>query len=171
MDIIGDHRTCLIYQGIGDNGNYVMSIFLCKDNGSKLILESIGDFSSDGTVFIQQTERSESYELGVTKGAPFSVWVYKSEQVEGEKTESNQSLNQIQQEYKWNPDSQHYELSQEIKVTARRLAAKELSRIQDGTVETFADFLDGLWYKVSNEDGNIRYVFFDYASKEIIQFI
>ena len=44
MDIIGDHRTCLIYQGIGDNGNYVMSIFLCKDNGSKLILESIGDF-------------------------------------------------------------------------------------------------------------------------------
>jgi len=174
MDVIGDHRNALIYQGVDDEGNYVMSIFLCKEqsNGT-LKLVSIGDFASDGTIFIQQTERSDNYELGITKGEAFSVWVYKSEEVDEENTKDKaaQNQNQIQQEYKWNPVSGRYELSQEIKVTAKRLAAKELSRIQDGTVETFAAFLDGLWYKVSNEDGNIRYVFFDYETKEIIQFI
>lgn len=174
MDVIGDHTTALVYQGLDDADDYVMNIFLCKMQPSgKLKLESVGDFSSDGTVFIQQTERSESYELGISKGESYSIWVYKSELPDENETvkKDTQNLNQIQQEYKWNSSSQKYELAQEIKVTARRLAAKELSKIQDGTVETFANFLDGLWYKVSNEDGNIRYLYFDYATKEIILFV
>ena len=61
-----------------------------------------------------------------------------------------------------------YELANEIKVTAGKLAANELSRIQDGTVETFAAFLDGLWYKTSSEDGVLRYIYFNYEKLEII---
>ena len=53
--------------------------------------------------------------------------------------------------------------------SAGRLAATELSRIQDGTVETFAAFLEGLWYKTSNSGGNIRYMYFNYPENEIIQ--
>lgn len=178
MDIIGDHRTALIYQGIADDGNYVMKIFLWQkteknENGA---LTEIGDFSSDGTVFVQQTERSDNYELGISKkGESYSVWVYKTDIPENlsqeEKAKLPSNLNQIQQEYKWNESTQHYELAREIKVTAGRLAATELSRIQDGTVETFADYLNGLWYKTSNADGNIRYVYFNYAKKEIIQLV
>lgn len=175
LDVIGDHRNALIYQGVTDDGNSVMQIFLCEGDGAKWKLKKIGDFSADGTVFIQQTERSESYELSLSKGDSFSVWVYKSDipadaEADAKKT-SNVAVNQIQQEYKWNAQSQKYELSNEIKVTAGRLAAKELSRIQDGTVETFASFLNGLWYKTSNVDGNIRYLFFDYDTKEVIQLV
>jgi len=172
MDIIGDHKNALIYQGIDDDGNYLMKIFLYKTRlfgDSELV--NIGDFVSDGTVFIQQTERSESYELGVSKGASYSVWIYKSEELTEEQqaaTKKNVGLNQIQQEYVWNPLSEKYELKQEIKVTASRLVAKELSRIQDGTVESFANFLNGLWYKTSNADGKIRYFYFNYNTKEII---
>ena len=87
----------------------------------------------------------------------------------GEGEEKNGALsNQIQQEYKWNVLNNRYELAREIKVTSKRLAAKELSRIQDGKVETFASFLNGLWYKTSNSDSNIRYLYFDYPKKEII---
>lgn len=173
MDITGEHKTALIYQGAADDGNYIMEIFHWVNENGKNELVNIGDFSCDGTVFIQQTERSESYEMALSKGESFSVWVYKSEQKEEDATATaenqNANKNQIQQEYKWNPSLRKYELSQEIKVTAGRLAAKELSRIQDGTVETFASFLNGLWYKTSNNDGEIRYLFFDYDSGEIIQ--
>jgi len=174
MDLIGDHTNALIYQGLDDDGNYVMEIFMCRSYSSKkLVFENIGSFSSDGTVFIQQTDRSDNYELGISKGESYSVWVYKSDIPENatEEQKSAASLNQIQQEYTFNNATGQYELNREIKVTAGRIAAKELSRIQDGTVETFADFLDGLWYKKSNDDNKIRYLYFDYATKEIIQLI
>lgn len=172
MDITGDHKTALIYQGLADDGNYIMKIYHWGLVDGRDSLVSIGDFACDGTVFVQQTERSESYELGQSRGESFSVWVYKSEVQDSDKaTDASkaENRNQIQQEYKWNAGSQKYQLAQEIRVTAGRLAAKELSRIQDGTVETFGAFLNGLWYKTSNDDGEIRYLYFDYDNKEIIQ--
>ena len=175
MDVTGEHQNALIYQGLADDGNYVMKIYLCISENGRNKMNNIGDFSCDGTVFIQQTERSESYALALSKGESFSVWVYKSEKKadseagDEKKSKSSLAQNQIQQEYKWNPASQKYELSREINVTAGKLAATELSRIQDGSVETFAAFMKGLWYKTSNSDGNIRYMYFDYDSKEIIQ--
>ncbi|MCR4579071.1 MAG: pallilysin-related adhesin [Treponema sp.] len=171
MDVTGEHKNALIYQGVDNDGNYVMDILQCMVINGKNSMVSIGKFSCDGTVFIQQVERSESYELSLSKGESFSVWVYKSDREEGDTETSAAALNQIQQEYRWNPSAQHYTIAQEIKVTAGRLAAKELSRIQDGTVETFGAFLSGLWYKTSNTDGNIRYLFFDYDNNEIIQLV
>ena len=170
MDITGDHRNSLIYQGVYEEGNYVMEIFLYEETEEGGQLVNIGEFTCDGTVFIQQTERSESYELSLSKGESYSVWVYKSEKSDND-SKSSASQNQIQEEYKWNPLTQKYELAQTIVVTAGRLAAKELSRIQDGTVETFASFLNGLWYKTSNTDGKIRYLYFNYETKEIIQLL
>ncbi len=170
MDVTGEHKNALIYQGLADDGNYIMKIFLCAEQRGISYLKTIGDFSCDGTVFIQQTERSESYALAMSKGESFSVWVYKSDIQNADGSDKTKiAQNQIQQEYKWNPSSQEYELAREINVTAGRLAATELSRIQDGTVETFAAFLDGLWYKTSNTDGNIRYMYFNFPDNEIIQ--
>ena len=166
MDIIGDHCNSLIYQGVADDENYVMQIFLWEPDEDKIL--KIGDFVSDGTIFIQQTERSDSYQLSLSKGESFSVWVYESEKVIDENGNIVSGQNQIQKEYKWNSGSKKYELANEIKVTAGKLAANELSRIQDGTVETFAAFLDGLWYKTSNEDNVIRYIYYNYENREII---
>ena len=166
MDLIGDHCNSLIYQGVADDENYVMQIFLWEPDENEIL--KIGDFVSDGTIFIQQTERSDSYQLSLSKGESFSVWVYESEKIVDENGNIVAGQNQIQKEYKWNAGSGKYELANEIKVTAGRLAANELSRIQDGTVETFAAFLDGLWYKTSNEDNVIRYIYYNYDKKEII---
>lgn len=167
MDITGDHKTALVYQGVEDDGNYVMEIYHAEKIENKTALVSIGDFHSDGTIFIQQTDRSESYELSLSKGESYSVWVYRSDK-EPETNKKNAGTNQIQEEYKWNPSIKHYELGNVVRVTASRLAANELSRIQDGTVETFADFLNGLWYKTNNTDSEIRYIYFDYDKKEVI---
>ena len=172
LDVTGEHKNALVYQGVADDGNYVMKIYLCVEQRGRTVMLNIGDFSCDGTVFIQQTERSESYALALSKGESFSVWVYKSDTSKQDadgNAKSSVAQNQIQQEYKWNPMTMRYELAREINVTAGRLAATELSRIQDGTVETFASFLEGLWYKTSNSDGNIRYMYFNYPENEIIQ--
>ncbi|MCR4953765.1 MAG: pallilysin-related adhesin [Treponema sp.] len=166
IDMSGEHRTDLVYQGVEDDGISVLKIYMCKKTGSGYELVNIGDFKSDETIFIQQTERSDSYALSISKGTSYSVWVYKSENFGTQTKEAG--ANQIQQEYKWNASIQRYELAQEHKINANRIAAKELSRIQDGTVETFANFLNGLWYKTANTDSNIRYIYFDYDLKEVI---
>lgn len=170
LDLIGDHRNELVFNGTDEQGNYIMQIFLCEKTKGVNELEKIGDFVSNGTIFIQQVERSDSYELSLSTGESFSIWVYKSEVKDGqqEKTSANEGSNQIQQEYRWNAAQKQYVLSHEITETARRIAAKELSRIQDGTVDTFAAFLNGLWYKTDNTESNIRYIFFNYSDKEII---
>ena len=172
MDILGNHTTALIYQGVDDSGNYIMQVFTCKDEKGTCEVSRIANFETDGTVFIAQSDRGEDYELSLSNAAPFGIWVYQSEKDEIPEGEEKPKTipNQIQSYYTWRPESQHYELENEIKVTAGRLAATELSKIQDGTEETFASFLNGLWYKISNTDGNIRYLFFDYANHEIIQF-
>lgn len=167
MDIIGDHRNALIYQGIDEFENSIMQIFNCEYVDGELEFVCIGDFISDGTIFVQQTDRSDSYEHSMSKGESFSVWLYKSEE---EENSNAQGLNQIQQEYKWNPLAREYQLFKETKVAESKIAQTELSKIQDGTVETFAAFLNGLWEKTSNTDSNFRYFYFDYDNKEIIQY-
>ncbi len=167
LDVIGNHTQALIYQGVEDSGDYVMNIFMCEGTGLSAKIENVGSFTSDGTVFIQQTERSESYELAISNGESFSVWVYSSDRKEGD-DEKKTATNQIQTEYRWNSFSKKYEFNRSTTVTASRLAARELSRIQDGTIETFAAFMDGLWYKTSNADNTVRYLSFNYPEKEII---
>lgn len=172
LDVTGNHKNALIYQGENDKENMIMQMFMCEQFENGLELVDIGDFESDGTIFIQQTERSDAYQLSLAKGESFSVWVYKTDLLENAKEKNtSKGMNQIQQEYKWNESSKKYELDKEIKVAASRLEAAELSKIQDGTVESFAGFLDGLWYKTDNTGSNLRYFFFDYKNGEIIQYI
>lgn len=166
LDIVGDHRNALIYQGVDEKENSIMQIYLCEYVDGELDFVCIGDFTSDGTIFVQQTERSDSYELSMTKGDSYSVWLYKSD----DSSSSGDNLNQIQQEYKWNALQREYVLAQEIKVAGNKLTQAELSKIQDGTVETFAAFLNGLWEKTSNTGPHFRYFYFDYENKEIIQY-
>lgn len=166
LDVTGDHKQELVIQGTNDSGAYVMQIYSCETKDYVSTLNLIGDFSSDGTVFIQQVVRSEDYDLSTARGEAFSVWNYSTDK--NESGDSKNGVSQIQREYRYNYSSKKYEYAQEVKVSASRLQSKELSRILDGTVETFAGFLDGLWYKTSSADGSQRYLYFNYEEKEII---
>lgn len=162
LDVIGNHRNALVYQGDTENGHSVLRIYLgSKGKKGEVLLNVIGDFDADGRVFIQHEERNESYEMGQAKGASFPVWVYTTA------SEDSNKLDQIQTMYEYSETDGKYIETKTVRVAGSRITAKELSRIQDGTVETFAGFLDGLWYKTENE-GSVRYIFFDYKNREII---
>lgn len=162
IDVTGDHRTSLVYQGFTDEGESVMQIYFCRRAGGSFSLQKIGDFRSDGTIFLQQFNRTDTYELSQSSGRSFPVWVYNSDTRPGAS-----NLSQIQTEYDWSPAAGHYVQTREIYVTGKNLAAAELARIQDGTVKTFADYLNGLWYKTDNQTKELRYIFFDYENLEV----
>ncbi|MBR1537808.1 MAG: pallilysin-related adhesin [Treponema sp.] len=167
MDVLGNHKNALVYQGVTDSGNVVLKIFEgSRNKNGEFILNLIGDFEADGTIFIQQIFRSESYELSQTKGESFPVWVYTSEQ-HGSGADSSR-MDQIQTMYEWSESEGSYVVKKSLRVAGNTIAQKELARIQDGTVETFGNFLDGLWYKTENSGSNIRFISFDYPSAEII---
>ena len=168
IDMLGEHQNALVYQGVKDDGTSVLAIYMMRNERNKIELVQIGDFESDGTIFIQQDDRSMSYELSQSRGESFPVWVYSSAKDSG--GGENANLSQIQTEYRWNEKEQKYVETRQVRVTGSRIAARELARIQDGTVETFADFLDGLWYKTASTQEGIRYLFFDHSQKEVIFF-
>lgn len=159
MDVAGDHKTALVYQGFTDDGHAVLQMYYCSRRG----LTKIGDFKSDGTIFIQQYNRTDTYELSQSSGRSFPVWTYASDTREGAG-----SLSQVQTEYEWDPALQRYAQARQIFVAGKSIAAAELAKIQDGTVETFANYLNGLWYKTDNEEDEIRYIFLDYKNAEVI---
>ncbi len=162
IDVLGNHHKALVYQGDTENGHAVMRIYMgSRNKKDEFKLTLIGDFDSDERVFIEQSERNEAYEISQAKGAAFPVWVYSSA------PEENRRLDQIQTMYEYSEEEGKYVETRTIRVAGSRITAKELTRIQDGTVATFANFLDGLWYKTENE-GAVRYIFFDYKNKEVI---
>lgn len=164
LDVIGNHKNSLVYQGITDNGHSVLCIFNgSRNKNNEFVLTKIGDFEADGTIFIKQVERNEAYELSRTKAASFPVWVYSSDN-----SEEASRLDQIQTLYDWSEQEGKYVAVRQVRVAGSKLAARELERIQDGTVATFANFLNGLWYKTDIKGSSMRFIFFDYQNHEII---
>lgn len=163
MDITGTHQNALIYSGVAEDTSSIMKIYLPQKNGTEFNLKIIGDFCSDGTIFIQQMDRYDSYETQRATGTSFPVWVYSSDNSRG-----NDTLDQLQTMYSWNPQQKQYVKTSENRITETRIATKEIQRIQDGTVETFVNHLDGLWYKIGSTANDIRYLFFNSEDNEII---
>jgi hypothetical protein len=162
MDVTGDHRNALVYQGMSANGDTVMQIFLGMGQAANFRLASIGNFRTNGNIFIQQVDRYDAYETSQASGISFPVWVYSVD------TGQANSLDQLQTLYEWNPLAQRYVQSRQTRIAGQRLAGTELARLQDGTIETLAAYLNGLWYQSVNDTVVGRYIYFDYSSKEII---
>lgn len=164
MDITGTHRLALVYQGFDEAGNSILQAFFLRRNTDRTSpVRQIANLEADGTIFIQHVERDDAYERSQAKGAAYPIWVYATD------SSSSNSADQLQTRYEWNGDEQKYVQTAQMHVDGSRLAAKELARIQDGTVKTFAGFLNGLWYKLET-GGGMRYLFFDYEEQEIIFF-
>ncbi len=161
IDLTGDHRNALVYQGFSDGGESVFQAYFINNRNGSFSLSKIADFSADGTIFIQQQERFDAYERANAKGASFPIWVYRTD---------GATQDQLQIKYSWNENDGVYKEDGITHVAGSRIAAKELAKIQDGTVATFANFLNGLWAMNDVASSENRYLFFDYNEREVIFF-
>lgn len=153
IDMIGNHRNSLVYQGIKDSGESVMKIFICRKKTGRAEVKNIGDFSSEGTIYIQQADRSDAYELSQSWGAPHKVWVY---------------TEQLRIEYRYDAESDEYIESRRVQITESKVVAQELERLRRDGIPAFGKFLTGLWYRTTNNTADTRYIYFNYDEKEII---
>ncbi|MEE1181847.1 MAG: pallilysin-related adhesin [Treponema sp.] len=164
IDLSGDHRNALVYQGFAENGDSILKAFHISNYNGRFVLRKIADLRGDGTIFVQQMDRYDAYERSKANGTSFPIWVYTTD------TEKENSNDQLQIQYEWSSAENQYVKTKTLRVAGSRIAAKELAKIQDGTVETFANFLEGLWYMNESDGSGVRYLFFNYGSKEIIFF-
>lgn len=161
MDFVGNHKNILMYSGFLENNDSVMKFFLPEKRDTALVLNVVGDFRSDGTIFVQQMERHESYESQKANGVSFPVWVYRSDSSAG-----SNSLDQIQTRYTWDVASGKYVKDVETRVQESKTNSTELNKILDGTLASFQNHLEGLWYFTNSNDA--QFMFFNPREEEII---
>lgn len=161
MDFVGTHKNFLMYSGFLENNDSVMKLFSPEKQDTGLVMNVVGDFRSDGTIFVQQLERHESYESQKANGVSFPVWVYRSDTSSGQN-----SLDQIQTRYVWNENSGKYVKDTETRVQESKSNSSALNKILDGTLASFKNHLEGLWYFTNSNQG--QYMFFNPREEEII---
>ncbi len=162
-DLLGDRSNPVIVSGMTSDNNHALSVFLPEtERNGTTILTTIADLRSDGPISIKEVKRSDAYNRGVTSGESFPIHTYNSD------PGAPDTLDQIERVYRWNRRAKHYEQVSESRIPGKRLESRLVSQLQGATLETFEDFLNGLWYlPASTGRQGARYLFFDSQKREI----
>lgn len=163
LDLTASGQNAILYTGFTDkNNSFLQAFHLQKTNGLSLFVELVS-LESDGSIFLQQeNEGASELSYGEPK-TPFSILVHSTELIE-----ENDSFNQVQTYYHWDEGTKHFEEFYTEKTPGNRLEAKELEKIQDGTVESFTSYLNGLWLFSDTSENDELFIFFDWKNQEII---
>jgi hypothetical protein len=138
-----------------------MQIYLVAGRAPSVTLAIIGNFRTNGTIFVQQVDRYDVYDSGRMTGASYPVWVY------GQDSGLPESLDTVQTMYDWSSSAGRYVMVSQRRVTEQRQISTELARIQAGGMETIGAYLDGIWNQDSTSDDAPRDLYFDYVGQEI----
>ncbi|HPX25821.1 MAG TPA: pallilysin-related adhesin [Treponemataceae bacterium] len=163
MDLTGSQTNNLIYTGFTDLNESVLEAFTLTPNPAGYELTQIISLYSEGTILIQQAQPKGGVLYEQAEALTYPIMVYSTEI-----TADKDTFDQLQTIYVWSDLEQAYIKGTETRVPGKKIEAKELSKIQDGTIESFAGFLTGLWALSTHSGLSTQYLFFDYAAKEII---
>jgi hypothetical protein len=174
LDMIGDRGVCVLVSGMNGLGEHTLTIF--RENGSsgeflspeELPAEDpflkIAELRIDGTISVQETERTQAYQLGMTRGQSFSIAAY------GHDYESSNILDQLEIIYAYNPANGLYEQNKITRIPGTQIEQRRIRELLSGNTGVFENFIDGLWYYVSPQGtlDSRQYIYFDPSSREII---
>jgi len=164
LDIIGDRSNALVYSGMDADNMQVLAVYPpAAGKDGKLTFTAVADLRADGSISIQEQNRSDAYNLGLTNGESYTILTYTSD------PDSPQTLNQIEHVFRWDRTVRRYEQASESKIEGKKIESRLVRQLQGGDIDSFEDFLTGLWYMPSSEgQETTKDVFFDAASDEII---
>jgi hypothetical protein len=176
-DLIGDRTICVILTGMNGAGEHTMTIFRKNSSfqpfsapndpaGMNQPFAKIAELRIDGSISIQETERSQAYHLGIAQGPSFTIAAY------GHDYGSSNILDQLEITYAYNPRNGLYEQSRATRIPGSQIEQRRLRDLLSGTPGVFTAFINDLWYYVSPE-GTLdkrRYIYFDPPNKELIFF-
>ncbi|MDR1900254.1 MAG: pallilysin-related adhesin [Treponema sp.] len=177
QDLIGDRSLCVLLTGMNGQGEHTMTIFRRNPgprnaqvrnlaNDLSQPFSKIAELQIDGSIQIQETERSRAYQFGQTRGQSFSIAAY------GHDYESDNILDQVELTYTFNQVNGLYEQSKITRIPGSQIEQRRLRELLSGTPGVFENFISDLWYYVSPE-GTVdsrQYIYFDPSKKELIFF-
>jgi hypothetical protein len=167
MDLLGDRNNCILVTGMNSQREHTLTAFYRNvDGDGNLPYYKIAEISMDGSITINETERSSAYWQGITKSQPYVITAY------GRDAESENILDRIEITYEFNAENLFYGQSKASRVPGSRIEQQRTREILSGDPKVFENFINDLWYYVS-PDGTIdksQYLYFDPAKREIIFF-
>ncbi|MDR1211178.1 MAG: pallilysin-related adhesin [Spirochaetaceae bacterium] len=174
VDMIGDRSICLVIMGMNNDGEQTLTVLQKKtvmprsgrDNTPEAPFLKIAELRVDGSISIRELERTTAYQLGYTRGEPFTIAAH------GRDADSQNLMDQIETVYAYNRESGLYERQRTVRIPGAQIEQRLLRELLSGSASKFEEFIDGLWYYVNN-DGTLdqkQYIYFDPENREIIFF-
>ncbi|MDR2258821.1 MAG: pallilysin-related adhesin [Treponema sp.] len=177
QDLIGDRSVCVLLTGMNGAGEHTMTIFRktgrpqpasAPDNspGTSQPFTRIAELRIDGSISVQETERPQAYQLGISRGQSFTIAAY------GHDYESDNILDQVEITYAYNPANGLYEQQKITRIPGSQIEQRRLRELLSGAPGVFESFINDLWYYVSPQGtvDNRQYIYFDPGKKELIFF-
>jgi hypothetical protein len=164
QDITGDRSVCVILAGMNSNGDRTMTIFRKTVENEGDPFSKIAEIEIDGSIQIQEAERSQAYRMGLTSGKSFTIAAY------GRDAESNNILDQIEIIYSYDPNTGRFEQSRFNRIPGSQIEQRRVRELLSGGSREFENFISGLWYYVSPQ-GTLdtrQYIYFDPRNRELI---
>ncbi|HCM25504.1 MAG: hypothetical protein A2Z99_11365 [Treponema sp. GWB1_62_6] len=163
-DLLGDRSICVVAAGMNGLGEQTLTVFRKSQVPDREPFERIAELSTDGSVAILESDRSQAYLLGIATGTGFRIATY------GRDFESSNILDQIETTYAWDPATGRYERIGAARLPGTQIEQRRVRELLDGSPDKFERFLDGLWYFVgaSGTGEEKQYVFFDTQRRELV---
>jgi hypothetical protein len=170
-DLVGDRSVCIVITGMENEGAHILTVFRripggADPDGGDEIFKKIADLRIDGSIRIRESERPQSYQLGISRGASFPIAAY------GHDPASNNILDQVEIIYTYNSGAEQYEQNRITRAPGPQIEQRRLQELLSGAPGVFEGFIHDLWYSVSPEGtlDSRRYIHFDPVNREITFF-
>ena len=163
-DMVGDRSSSIVVTGMNRQNEHAMTIFQDSLQAVSQPFQKIAEIHMDGSITVQETERTLAYRQGVANGEPFAITAY------GRDAQSGNLLDRIEITYTYNRIRGVYESGKVARIPGSQIEQQRLREILSGNASSFEPFIRGLWYHAS-PDGTIReeqYIYFDPTAREII---
>jgi hypothetical protein len=168
QDLIGDRSVCILAGGMDSGGEHTLTVFRLGESGQSPnagpAFTKIAELRIDGSIQVQETERSRAYQTGLSRGQSFSIAAY------GRDQRSSNVLDQVELIYAYNSERGVYEQSKTTRIPGSQIEQRRVRELLNGDKERFEQFITGLWYYVSPQGATDerQYIYFDPRGAEII---
>ena len=109
-----------------------------------------------------QIKEIETQEENSSSLSSYRVYTYDSD------PSAPNTLNQIETEYTWNAKAKKYEQGLQKTIPGEKIEVQLLRKLQSGNMESFREFLSGLWFQEEGNKETGRSVYFDKNDNQII---
>ncbi|HUX49355.1 MAG TPA: pallilysin-related adhesin [Spirochaetia bacterium] len=146
VDLLGDHNIEIVCQGTNTKGEQTLDVFKRGPTsaGINQRFSDIISLVSDGSIDIQELQRTDAYHSGQSSGESFPIVALTRD------ASSSNPLDMIRTTYVYSSRDGKYVKGYTEQVPGSRIEEAQLSNLYNGNAANIEDFLNGPWYRVND---------------------